>query len=98
MSKTADLPGVKGKGVGSEKIPAIEKACGEWRSIVNRRMKLTKSETEAKQVVMDAMKAAGINTYPYVDDGDEEKILKLTSKEGVKLVKPESEDDDEGHE
>jgi hypothetical protein len=89
--KTEELPGVTGPGVGKRAIKELDAAIEEWRGIVDKRMKLTEKEVEARTAVINLMHSNGLSAYEWQDADDTKRIVKLTSTEKVKLEKPECE-------
>lgn len=95
--KTPDLPSMEGEGVSQKKIPAIEKAAGNYVEVRDSRMKLTKEEVAARAVLINALNENGVTRYQYDDN-----IVELKPGEAkvkVRLVDPddaeEGEDDED---
>jgi hypothetical protein len=76
-----DLLDGEGKGVGPQKKnPTIEKAARKYVETRNERMALTKKETDARAVLMNAMHEADVERYRY--DNQE---IKLEEKEKISV-------------
>ena len=96
MAKTEELQGIEGEGVGPvKKIKSLDTAIDEWRSIVEKRMKLTESEVEASQKVTDLMHKHNLTAYPYWVDDETQKLVVLEGKEKLKLKKADASDSNE---
>lgn len=89
MPKTEELPGVEGEGVTTKKIASLEKAIGEWRDIVTRRMELTAEEVKAATKVTELMHKHEVTVYPYWVDDETRKLVVLEGKEKLRLKKAE---------
>lgn len=70
-----------GPGVGKQKIPQVEKAAVEYKTIRDKRMAMTKKETAAKAVLMAAMKDHKVAKY-YFEDQE----VEYSSTENVKIA------------
>lgn len=76
MPKTADLPGISGKGVAPVRIKAVDEKAEEYVRVRDRRMGLTKKEVQAKNELIDLLHknaekigadGEGIMRYEYDD-------------------------------
>jgi hypothetical protein len=91
---TPDLKGLpETPGVSPKKIVALDNAIEKWRSIVEKRMLLTKDEVAARDRVLEVMHEKGVTVYLYHDPQDADKEVRIVAaKEKVSYKNPEDND------
>lgn len=90
--RQAEIPGFERQ----VENPAVEEAATKYLEIMRERAELSKKEGRAKLDLLAVMRANNVEQYEFPDDSGEIMVVRINTKENVKIDKSGETNDDPG--